>query len=579
MSLAVVPVQTFQALDPLTRVSSSRDYAIVKGGDRVTYKPINSTSWSNATFSFTAPPPSPGIIVDRKIALRARVRVTFTGTTTGGLLLQTGFDAPRANCLSSVMTSMSTTLNNTTTSINIADVIHPLMRYNMGNEVLDGELSVGPQMQDEYQRYPSAIGTVRNSLGGYGDNDARVPRGAFPFGIATLVNTTTAATVEFEVTEFIYLSPYMWGKNDKAGFIGVQTMDFTFNFGNLNRIWSHSVHAASTITGITATFYAQPTLLFKYVTPRITAPIPQVSIYPFYKVQRYPTSPGIAVAPNASTALNTQNIQLNSIPLRIYLCARKQKSDRLYTHADTYFRINSVSVNWDNNSGLLASASLQDLFRMSKRNGLNYSFPQYQGITHNWAGTNEVFGLIGSVLCICPGIDIALHPDQAPGQLGTFQLQIDTNVTNVNQTDTITPELMIIIIEEGTWTIMQNQCISQIGVISKADVVASDMRPHVDFNDISDAYGGNFWSGLKSFGEGVLKGIQKVAQIAAPIIKTVGPMVLPLLGLGEKAYARGGAIVGGARKKKRGRPRKRKGGMLVGGQAMSRAQLRRALMG
>jgi len=579
MSLNVVPVETLQCLDPVVNVNSRRQYVILKGGSRVTYKSINSTSYSDSTFSFTAPPPNPSIIVDRKLALRAPVRVSFTGTAPPGQnLLQTGFDAPRANCLSSVMNSLDVTLNNTSTSINTSDIIHPLSRYNTGALVRDGELSIGPQMQDQYQLYTSGTGTVRNPLGGYGDVYPEIPRGAFPYTLVT--NTNTTAVIEFTPSEFLYISPFAWGKEDRAGFIGLQTMDFTFNWGDLSRIWSHATNSGSTIATITATFHAQPSLLFKYITPSVVSPLPQVSIYPYYKVQRYPTTPGSTLAPNTTTTLRTQNIQLQSIPHRMYLCARVRKADRVYTTTDTYCRIDGISLNWNNNAGLLASASIQDLFRLSKKNGLNYSYPQWVGTTDVWAGgTNSVYGTIGSVLCLVPSIDFALLPDECPGLLGTFQVQADLTITNVNQTDTITPELMLITIEEGTWTIMNNQCISVIGAVSRQDVVNSANRPMVDYEDIKDAYGGNFWSGLKRFGEKIWEGIKWIGKKIAPVAKAVAPVIAPMLpalfGLGKK----GGSIVGG-RKRKAKRGRKKKGGVLIGagGRKMSRAELRRALM-
>jgi len=582
MSLAIKPVRTGKVLDPLTRINSDREYAITSGGSQVTYQNITSTSYNDSSFQFTANPPSPGIIVDRKVALKASIRVTIVGEApVGQKLIQTGYNAPRKNCLSSVMSSIDVTLNNTKSSLNMEDVIHPLSRYNTGAEVRNGELSVGPQMDDQYQRYASGAGTNRNSLGDYGDVSTEIPRGAFPFTSVTnpvglgIGGGAVTAIVEFDATEFLYLSPFMWGKGDKAGFIGIQNMNFTFNFSNLSRIWSHDTTSGSVFASVTGHFYAQPTLLFKYVTPAIGSVVPDVAVYPFYNVQRYPTMPGAAIAPNGSTTINSSNIQLHSVPRRIYVLARKRKQDRVYTDADCYFRIDGISVNWDNNSGLLASASIQDLFRMCKKNGLNYSYPQFNGLHYNMAGgTDTLFGSVGSVLCIMPGVDIPLKPDEAPGVLGTYQLQMAVTITNINQTETITPELIVITVSEGTWTIMHNQCVSQVGVISKQDVMTSPVLAGVDYNDISDAYGGNFWSGLKKFGENVWKGIKEVASVALPVVKTVAPM---LMGLGGRDVP-----VGGARKKpakKRGRKPKRRGGQLLGGKMMSRAELAKALMG
>lgn len=59
MSLAIDPVKTVLCRDPVTRINSDREYVILKGGERVTYKSINSTSYSTSSIQFTAPPPAP----------------------------------------------------------------------------------------------------------------------------------------------------------------------------------------------------------------------------------------------------------------------------------------------------------------------------------------------------------------------------------------------------------------------------------------------------------------------------------------------------------------------------------------
>jgi hypothetical protein len=589
MSLAINPVSSVAVLDPVTNINSKRQYVILKGGDRVTYRPVLSTSFSSNSAQFTAPPPSPGIIVDRKVLLRAPVKVTFAGTTTGGNLLQTNHNAFRAFPLSSIMNTLSATLNNTTASINMSDVIHPLLRYNTGMNIRDREYSVTPSMLDQYQNYSSGVATNRNPLGGYGDIYPESGRAGFEYTEVT--NTPTSAVIEATLSEFLYLSPFVFGHGDKPGFIGIQNMDFNITWNpNLQRIWSHAVTVDSTISDITVEFL-QPSLLFKYITPSKVQQIPRHAVYPYYSVNRYPTDSLHTFDPNQTRTLSTQNIQLNSIPRRMYIFARKRNLDLSYTDTDTYLRIDNINVNWNNQSGLLSSASQQDLYRMCVKNGLNMSWTQFNGGPTTTIGNVEKFGTVGSVLCVEFGTDIALAPEEAPGVLGTYQLQMDVTLTNVNETSTFTPTLYVIIVSEGTFTIRNNNCISQIGVISRREILASTQNQsmYADYNDIVDAYGGDFWSGLKHFGEKIFHGIKTAYKKIAPAVKKAAPYVkkginvakkiMPLLGLGESGY--GSAIAYGykkkGRKRKPGRPRKkkRKGGVLVGGKMLTRAQLKR----
>lgn len=279
MSLAINPVSTYKVLDPITDINSKREYIVLKGGSRVTYKSINSTSYSESSIQFTAPPPSPGVIVSRKLMLKLPVRITFVGDSGSASqgLLQTGYDAFRAYPISSVMNTMSVSINNTTVSINMSDVIQPLLRYNTGLHIKDRDYSTTPSMMDTYQKYEDGTNTIRNPLGGYGDAFESA-RGGFKINIVS--NTQFEAVIEADLVELLYLSPFVFGKYNKAGFIGVQNMDFNFTFGtDLSRMWSHATGASTTFTSATVTFQ-QPSLLFKYVTPSQIQPIPRSAVYP-----------------------------------------------------------------------------------------------------------------------------------------------------------------------------------------------------------------------------------------------------------------------------------------------------------
>jgi hypothetical protein len=434
MSLAIKPLQTVVANDPRIDINEKREFVILQGGQRVTYKPVISTSFSNSSAQFSAPPPSPGIIVDRKIEIRYPVTVTINATgnaaTAGQPTIQSGFDAFRAYPISSVTNTLTVTINNNASSINMADVIQPLLRYNTCRDTREYEYSTTPHMMDQYQTYEAGVGTNRNPLAGYNDTYYEVARGGFPY--TGLVNpnlqngVATEAVINAELTEQLFLSPLLFGMGENSGFVGVQTMDFNFTYiSNLARMWSHANIAGRTINSITVNL-GQPTLLFNYVTPKELQAIPKSVVYPYYDVQRYPTDANAPIASGASTTLNSANIQLQSIPKRMYIFARRRNAD-LYNGVgaanltDTFFEINSININWNNNAGLLSSASQQDLYRMSVSNGCNMSWEQWSGGPVNRIlGTNEQFGAIGSVLCIEFGKDIGLDQIECPGMLGTL---------------------------------------------------------------------------------------------------------------------------------------------------------------
>lgn len=562
MSYSVNPLKTVKVIDPLIDVNEEKLYAILRGGSEVTYKTISSTSFSNNSAQFTAPPPSPKIIVDRNIQIRMPIRLDFVGTAPPNQhLLQSGFDAFRFMPIAQILNVLTVMINNNTVSINMADVIEPLLRYHTDCYDKEYEYSTSLGQMDQSQNYIELANTIRNPLGYYGDSNDCVPsgRGAFPYNV--LQNTNTTARVEAIITEPMFLSPLLF-KGMEQGFLGVQNMDFVFNWvSDLSRCWCHDSSAGGVFSSIVVTL-GQPQLLFKYVTPPQLMEVPRHIEYNYFDVQRYPTKIG-EFLPDELRKTSSQNIQLQSIPRRMYILGRRTNATRNYETTDSYLSIESISINWNNRSGLLASTTKQDLFRMSKKNGCYLSWNQWSGDDmYLLSGSNNIrINGVGSVLQIEFGTDIGLMDVEAPGLDGTYQLQIDVTFKNTNQSETITADMYIIVISEGVFTIQDNRSISQIGVISRQDILDSQTAPKIDYYDVRNAagLGGDFFGDVKRFAQRFAQGFKEYAPKALnfvkddilPIAKEVLKM-LPMLGLGET----------------------NQGGVVVGGELMNRQQLR-----
>lgn len=434
MSYAVEKLNTVRVLDPLVNVSQERLYAVLSGGSRVSWKPFTTNSFNNSSFQFACPPPSPNIFVDRKVYLKVDVSLDFTGTvnpnTPGGGIIQAGVDALRAYPLSSNMSVLTVTINNTAVSVNMSDTIRALLRYHNPVGQRNQELSLTPTMQDQSQNYVDVLGGVRNPLSVYADSasGADEPRGGFILnswvGGTTGATGADSASVTCTLCEPLFLSPFLFGAGDDSAFLGVQTLDFNITWNaNLSRIWSHMVLPANqnpaTLNAPVVNF-SNPVLLFKYITPSLLQKLPRSISYPYFSIDRYPTTSLQAFTPNSIQTISSNNIQLKSIPRKIYVFARRQNSDESFLTTDTYFSIESVNVNWNNESGLLSSATKQDLYNISKKNGVNLSWSQWAGnygFVGNTPANTQQIGLVGGVLCLEMGTDIALREDECPGEL------------------------------------------------------------------------------------------------------------------------------------------------------------------
>jgi len=562
MSLALFPLPVCKTVIPQAQINESKNYSILKGSAETSWKVITTQSFSANSIQFTAPPPSPGILVDRKIWLSVSFNLTFTGTSVGpnfGVLQNpspafvsvagnapggSARDAPRAYPLSSCITTLTAKLNNTDVSVNLNDVIQPLLRYHNDIDPMHNyDYSVTPSMMDQFPQYFQGSGSNRNPLEQYGTNVYEFARGGFA-GISNVVNPAggTSSSLTLTVTEPLFLSPMLFGTHgEEAGFIGLQTFDLNVTFGNLAHLWSHDVTSSSTISNIAVTINGSPQLFFRYMTPQEVTPIPRAIYYDYFEVNRYPTDQvlcapnSVAVPDNTVYTYNSANIQLNSIPRRMYILARR--SNQQYNTqpqlnwdaSDTFMALQSISVNWNNRAGLLSGASQQDLYAMAVKNGCQLSWTQW---------TQQV----GSVLCVDFGDDIGLNDLEGPGMLGTYQLQLTANFKNIapdlqigeGPATPLLPSLYVIIVSEGTFCITENRSVAQIGVISKKDVLDAHAKPLLDYQHAQKIYGGNFFGSIK-----------KLFSHAAPFVKQALPVLgrevaLPLIkrAVGLKGHGR-----------------------------------------
>lgn len=543
MSEAIVPLRTTRLLDPRLRINESREFGVLSGGSQVSWKPISTTSYSTTAAQFTAPPPSPGIVIDRKVLQKFTFQITFAGDTGDAkvplLALAPDYfpaDAPRAYPLSNgVLQTLAVTINNTAVSINMNDVMSALLWYNTNVEERSLDYSSTPSMLDQFQDYKDGYEQVRSPLAQYGDNTAEMSRGSFVYTVNS--NTQTSAVVTLTISEYIYLSPFYFGKGNRNGFIGVQTMDFTYTFGDLTRLWSHDSTNGNvaSFTSVSVTLPTAPQLLFNYITPKELSHIPKFVVYPYFSVDRYPTDGSGSLASGASQTISSNNIQLHSIPSRMYIYARERNADRTIYTSDVFAAINSITINFNNQSGLLSSATQQDLYKIAVENGCKQSFAQFSKFT-------------GSVLALEFGKDIGLGDLQAPGLTETNQLQINVNITNPSSRS-INYTLYVVPISQGTFTIMENRAVAQIGVVSKSNILDAKAAPSADFNLIENMYGGNFFSSIKDFFSKAASGVGDVVGTVLPYAKQAIDVYKTIRGAGpvggarRRGMRRGGALI------------------------------------
>jgi hypothetical protein len=533
-------METIRIIDPRVNIKEDveKNHMVFYGGLRTTDQVNTADSWGSVGTTpvqalWTLNPPSTTTIVDREI----RVRCYFEITVDAPLELGTN-DALRQFPIHSLCDVLTVQINGESVSDNVADKLHAMMCY--GNNAIDrtNKNTMSPLMPDAYQRYSdwSLYGSSKCPLKNYGESSVEDPRGGFP---VEMISPTKFRVV---LTESMLISPFLSGFGSlEEGFVNVNQMNISYRWkSNLSQILSHS-SLGGAITVVSATMYQPPELLTRYITPDLTQQIPAKQILPYHKTQDYiKTMSPLAI--DATTLVISDSIKLSQIPKRLYLFCRHSRNTSNQNTSDSFLAIERLNILWNNQSGLFSSSSQQTLYEMSKNNGCNLSWSQWSKYR-------------GSVLCISFGSDIGLLDSEAPSCQGQWTIQVQMNVKNTSGA-IFDPEFYMIFMNEGTFSIAENFARASLGNLTNEIVLASLQAPEVDYNEVANLQGGNFFTGFKSFINKVARGIQKGADVAskfAPIIAGAIPELAPIAGAlpmvgrlaGSVREATGGRMVGG----------------------------------
>jgi hypothetical protein len=551
MSLAskkLVPVKVVQTLvdqtDPV--------YAVLKGTKVADYHRWATNSISGSSVSWTTQSPS-GLVVDKIFWVVMPVRLTFTGTVTAPTtqLINPNTDAPRAWPLHQNLNSLILNINGSQFSISSYQIMN-VMSWFLNRDVKETytRFSGTPNEPDQSQIYSSLYGAIRNPLGPYGDSAGEnFHRGAFPFTVVS--NTSTSAVIDMVVVEPLLIPPLTWD-GEEPGFANTNQINVNLNFlSNSNRWWSHDqTSSLATISSLVASYtnfspafsYSsnQPLLLVRYSTPDTSLPpiLPNTSYnYPFYSIQSFVTDQANSVTSGSQVIITSNNLLLTSVPRKMYMCVRQRDQDlqSSTTNTDTFFQLNSLSINFNNVTGIFAGSDIHQLYEMSVRNRLNMNKTQWTGGPIFPDGSvvtaNQYYGP-GSIFACEFGTDLPIVDEKlVPGTACNTNLQMTVTATNINP-NSIVPTIQIILVYEGCFTITSFGTSTQtITPLSEQDVLNAVASPHLGYNLIEHQSGGNFLSAIGNFLAGPLKFL---TTKVLPFADVVAPVAKALLGVTEK---------------------------------------------
>tara|TARA_R110000782_G_scaffold51483_5_gene110909 strand:+ start:2130 stop:3818 length:1689 start_codon:yes stop_codon:yes gene_type:complete len=483
--------------DPiLGDLSDKIGFDVKLGPANRTFQSFNSNSGNNAgQLQFSVNPPSESTILSRDIFVQSTVRfaLTITNVAANTQAFQYGItDSLQSFPLNRIFNTVTLSLNNVSTSVNSNYVVSPLVRM-MDQEYMQKCNGMTPTYLDQWGSLADAQPSASNPMGGYqsaGYGIFEQPRGCHPLKNVTYSrqsfaggvpagpptddsvssNVTDVFTVTVDVVlteEFIGLSPLVFGNDmyNKSGMLGINNMQIiTNNDVTLKRFFSTSTpeNRGYTLSLVSLT---DSKLLMEFLTapislvlpPKITLPYASYTAYATQVAQVFPRRATLSSPLAGYRQENINSIQLEVIPEKFIIFVRRRLADYNARTADTFLEIGNVSITFGNKSGLLSNASQQNLYQLSKKNGLkNLNWLGFSGSANNAVIAGAVsadypkfFPTAGSVLVIDPALDLGIDsPMLSNGSSGQFNLQMQVSTRN-NGLEDVNAEIVVLAMRSG----------------------------------------------------------------------------------------------------------------------------------
>jgi len=523
-------VSKVAVVDP--RIVQQRpSYAVEKGALSLTNGKYSAIANSIASQTYNIQVPSENVFVDRAVDWTQRVYavISFTlsaGSTNDRPVLIPGVNMslapfPSHQCVN----TMSATINDSTVTINTADVLPQILR--LSDMAAARKQRTCPTQLDKLYSVPETVGyrsatntylltpqsVLASAGGGYGQSAGAtedVACGSWPdfrFEARTAGSDYSLAVAGFEglpvaqaggdtaysincswlTTEKLVLPPFIFGDEYElsTGLFGVQNIQLTvnmtpsparaFRFAPTDVLGgTYAVAPTVTYNTTLATPFEQPLLNVQFLTPPIEVDLPAKSVVPWMEFPRYispsfTAASGTALAP-VETIVQSQTITLPSIPdlLMIYV---KPQSYTGSTYGDWVLPFSNISVNFDNFSGLLASHTQQQLYKMSWRNGVDLDWATWSGAC--WSGLGKKLATVGGPLVLRPGRDFPLQSGQAPGLVGNFTFQFTGRIVNTTGAAQANVSIYVVAVNSGFFETIKGSSRIIKGILTETDILGA----------------------------------------------------------------------------------------------------------
>lgn len=462
----------------------------------------------------------------------------------------------------------------------------------------------------------SSMSNPLGSASAMGYDNSYTPRGAFPTSVKIfqyLADGTTLAGVDFRYTpicetlgnkfkivltstftEPIFLSPFLncLPHGNQAGFLGINTLTLNFNVNNLQRCvrtsqnviltgaqggiapkYYWNIVGGSSIIGGIKPLFEETRLLCQFLTlqPSQASKIALRNVVEFTDYPRFISSAnntttvaaGVldansgVITPGRAVII-TNNLQLNQIPSRFIICARINPQNQTPANTDSFLTITNVSINFNNKSGILASATQNDLFNLSCSAGSSQNFYEFSGrmrtnkvsagVSTNTETVPYTYQSVeipttGSLLVLDSTV-LGLEDWLSCSSLGQFNFQMNVSVANYNPYIANNVQVCIIVENQGFFSTIAGSSSITTGVLTKQKVLETKEQPPATDTESYRRFVGGALSNSALANAAKLIG-KHYKNLPAPLAKAMEMGSMGAVGAMGSGFS-GGASSGGA---------------------------------
>ena len=529
--------------DNLTGLLTSEITFGVESAGKANYQQYVATSVSSSSIQFNAQIPNQSVVFDRNMLISSTVFFTlrYSGVPVDEQCFEYGLNSAFGSYpLNSLMTTISATINNVSVNANTQDILACLLRLNDNPLISETNTQTASLPDFYYNKYADGVGASNNPLGGISQSSydaVYFGRGSLPLKVLNVVHNIDAGGTDTSLTStsvddtwviqcsvdiiepFIALSPFTNNaKNQDAGLYGLNQISMNINIDSTaRRFWRDSRYingptnsvpeyldsiALGAINYNNGIPFQNCQLLTRFVsmTPEQVARLgsSRNSVlymeFPRYLSVSSQNSVIPAVVPGASngtiitqpvissTQLTSSNIQLSVVPDRIIIGVRIPMAIQNATNTDSWLPITKCVVLFNSNSGILSSATVSDLYKLSRRNGSSQNYFEFSGLaTNNNVADNDDTGgyqpiyTTGSLLVLDPVRDFSLDSWLSASSSGAFNFQVQLTVQNTYAFP-VQPEIIIITQQSGIFSTTEGVSSTEVAILTKEVVLATRMN-------------------------------------------------------------------------------------------------------